>query len=383
MKDVFLKFLLLFLITISVINSACGKNLHAIVFANTLDPKIGTSVLLDYYSISVEVSTIAAATGMQLKKYYYKDEQCCNQKLREVLRQLKTNAEDVILFYYTGHGTRSTQDVSEFPQMCLGSVYDSDFYPLEKVLKDLDAQPARLKIVLGDCCNNIVNGVTPKDYATRTVTVLTKEPVSVYNNLFSNIQGSLIASGSRKGEMSVCINFTDSRSAGGAFTYSFLKVLETFASNGLITSWDDVMSNTQSVTYQLGKHTPVYSIMVKEATAESEQVPYHEPENTAVDNGSEDTDNITLLTAIGNESLSVEERIKLQEKSLKTLFNNPKVKVEIVGSNGTTIVATETAEDFVLRLCTTHRLINLVEVDKKVDSLGRYTQLKVHEIYKK
>jgi len=57
--------------------------------------------------------------------------------------------------------------------------------------------------------------------------------------------------------------------------------------------------------------------------------------------------------------------------------------VEVVASNGSTIVATETAADFVLRLCTTHNLINLAEVDKSEDSYGRYTYLKVHEIYKK
>ena len=71
------------------------------------------------------------------------------------------------------------------------------------------------------------------------------------------------------------------------------------------------------------------------------------------------------------------------EAALKALFNNPNAKVEIVGSNGTTIVSTEKASDFVLRLCTAHKLIKLAEIDYTLDESGRYKSLKVHEIYKK
>ena len=74
---------------------------------------------------------------------------------------------------------------------------------------------------------------------------------------------------------------------------------------------------------------------------------------------------------------------KDSEAALKALFNNPNAKVEIVGSNGTTIVSTEKASDFVLRLCTAHKLIKLAEIDYTLDESGRYKSLKVHEIYKK
>ena len=78
-----------------------------------------------------------------------------------------------------------------------------------------------------------------------------------------------------------------------------------------------------------------------------------------------------------------EKRVNLREAALKALFNNPNAKVEIVGSNGTTIVSTEKASDFVLRLCTAHKLIKLAEIDYTLDESGRYKSLKVHEIYKK
>lgn len=72
-----------------------------------------------------------------------------------VLDRLQTSSGDVVMFYYSGHGTRSVQDESDYPQMCLGSHYDNEFVPLEYVLRRLEDMPARLKIVFGDCCNSV------------------------------------------------------------------------------------------------------------------------------------------------------------------------------------------------------------------------------------
>lgn len=358
---------------------AKGQNLHTIIFANTLDPKIGESVLLDYNRISIEVNTIAAATGLNLKKYFYKDTSCSNANLRRVLERLQTNKDDVILFYYSGHGVRSKQDASEFPQMCLGSNQDKDFYPLESVLKKLENQPARLKLILGDCCNSYASWVNPKDDGSRNFTVLSKAPVNVYNNLFANTKGFLIASSSKKGETSGCNNLY-----GGFFTYFFLKALEHYASKGMETTWDKVMFTTKEVTLEAlkGEQTPIYAVRVNQ-TATSNSTPYQEPQNTATGETSGSYEKIDILTAIGNEYFPTEKRVSLQETVLRTFFNSPNAKVEVVGSNGTTIVATEKASDFVLRLCTAHNLIKLAEVDYKLDENGKYKSLKVHEIYKK
>ena len=381
-------FILLSALWLSV--SVRGGNLHTIIFADTNDPKIGASVLQDYYNLSVEASTIAAATGLHMKSYYFKGNQCSNANLVTLLDELHTEKDDVILFYYTGHGTRAKDDKSEFPQMCLGSLYDDDFYPLEQVLKQLNRQPARLKIVIGDCCNSVVPGVTAKDYETRSVTVLTREPVNLYNSLFMGNEGYLISSASRKGENAV------GTQDGGYYTVSILNVLKDIAAKGMLSTWENIMLKAKNLTYQYGKHTPVYSVKIVEESDEAseEEAPqaeapapenYQEPQNTSVADSAqpEKIDKIDLLTAIGNEGLSVEERVRLQEKALNAIFSSPNTKVEIVGSNGTTIVATEKASDFVLHLCTAHKLVGLAEVDFTADESGKYSYLKVHEIYKK
>lgn len=357
-----------------------SQTLHAIIFADTNDPQIGEFDRQDYINMTMEVSTIASATGMKLNKYFFSGEKCSKAKLVNVLDGLHTNSDDVIIFYYSGHGTRSMYDKSDYPQMCLGSRQEDDFFPLESVLKKLKLQQARLKIIFGDCCNSIAPGVTSKESTSKGFTMLTKGPVNTYTNLFMNYKGFVIASGSQKGENSITLSYDDGSPAGGAFTIFFLKALQTVVKQGLDADWNTILGAVTDITKERVKHTPIFCV----STTPTEVTHAARiPENTATGNiDSEDISAIDLLTAIGNEEFEENVRIGVMQEALHTLFANPDVKVESVGRNGTTIVSTETASDFMLRLCTTHNLVNLVEVASLLDDSGKFTYLKIHEIYK-
>lgn len=158
-------------------------------------------------------------------------------------------------------------------------------------------------------------------------------------------------------------------------------MLQGSASNGLETNWEEILEVTKQTTKQLRPHTPIYDINVQPINNEHQNTtPQNQASATSDD---EEIDRIELLTAIGNEANSIDERIQIKDAALKYVFATPETKVEIVGRNGTTIVATEKAIDFMIRLCTTHNLINLVEVDSQKNDNGQYTYLKIHEIYKK
>lgn len=378
MKQLIITVFMMFYVVCSV-----GQTLHAIVFADTNDKNVGDCDYQDYLNMSMEVNTIASAIGMQMKPYFYKDTDCSNSNLRKVLANLHTDKDDVVIFYYSGHGARSSYDSSKYPQMCLASNYDSDFYPLEGVLNQLKKQNARLKIVIGDCCNSVVQGVSPKDIMEKGATVLTKDPVNSYRNLFFGNEGLIIVSSSQSGETSAAVCYSDGRPAGGAFTISLLNVMQSVVKKGLDASWEDILATTRDLTKESRNHTPVYDVALKPLVVPpSDTAPQNavvtEAPQTAVQDAYE---NIDILTAIANEQMPIEKRVEIKDVALEVLFASPTVKVEIVGRNGTTIVATETARDFILRLSTAHRLLRLVEVDKKVDSNNRYEYLRVHEIY--
>lgn len=86
---------------------------------------------------------------------------------------------------------------------------------------------------------------------------------------------------------------------------------------------------------------------------------------------------IARLNKMLDASVSEDDRIVQSEMLLGELFASPKAVVRTVGSNGQTVVATETAEDFMLSLATLSTGKKLSEVASKKNGKGQYTELTV------
>ena len=85
------------------------------------------------------------------------------------------------------------------------------------------------------------------------------------------------------------------------------------------------------------------------------------------------------LNQVINTSIDLEKRISLSEELLPKVFATKNCVVKTVGSNGTTIVSTEKAEDFLMRISTMSAKVTLQEVSSKKDDKGRLTELVVKE----
>lgn len=86
-----------------------------------------------------------------------------------------------------------------------------------------------------------------------------------------------------------------------------------------------------------------------------------------------------MLNHIVDNRSPVDNRISLSEKALNELFASPKAVVKTVGSNGKTVVATETAEDFLLRLSTAANINKITVVKHSDDDQGRIKELIIKE----
>lgn len=111
------------------------------------------------------------------------------------------------------------------------------------------------------------------------------------------------------------------------------------------------------------------SARVKIREIEEELLSYH-PNATAY---------LTKMQELTDGSKSPEWRISESKKLLDELFASSKAKVMVVGSNGTTIVNTETAEDYLLYLGTSGKKLVLKEVKTDKDESGKITEIKIQE----
>lgn len=385
----FIAFILWGFILILPTNS---QTLHAIIFANTKCPGeepgsmgIGPSVTCDYQRMKIEFETMASFLNYKKDFQWYEGSpnHFCRTNLESALNNLSCGKDDIVIFYYSGHGGRSPKETQDpFPWMQL--VVDpyrtpwnaSQYYSLSQVLKRIEAKQPRLSIVLGDLCNSLSNAIPQKDVPEmKGATKISKAPCDFYKDLFLKVKGSIISSSSKPGETSAA--FSD----GGAFTICFTEALQIMVSNNMEPDWETLLEGTKMRTSKVtqGKQNPIYEARLQKVSdipSTSEQ-PSVSPQPT-----SEEREIANYLTAIGNSNTAIKERINLVYQTLNLFFTSPQAKVEVVGRDGKTIVATKYASAYLNNLSIARNLVKVINVDQTEGNNGKLTYLKVHEMYK-
>ena len=368
-----MKKLMLFILVWIVNLSSYSQTFHAIIFVNTKNPSIGSSVAEDYHKMRIEFKSMANFIGYNYKSYEFKDEDFNRSNLENVINQLRCSPDDIVFFYYSGHGGRSSRDKTEFPQMVLlvderrGGNERTDLYPIYNVKERIKAKNPRLTIVMGDLCNSIPDRdwITPKSIG-EGPTMKTTEKNRFYKNLFFNMKGDVIAVSSKPGETSAAYSF------GGAFTDSFLTVLQYMVTKNAEASWNKLFELTQAYTAENYKHTPVFRINL---TEEHPSLPTPQEQEMTTD------DLEGILTIIGRSETNILTRIRLIDKVLSQYFSSPAAKVEVVGKDGKAIVSTKNAKDYLNYLSIARNLEQVFEVDGSKGSDGKLVYLRVHEMY--
>jgi hypothetical protein len=363
-----IKLLLTAIIALAFSSQSYSQTFHAIIFADTEDPSVGSSVKHDYEMMQNEIGMIANATGMSLATYYNAESNANKERLLTILQNLRCEPEDVVMFYYSGHGGRAVDDRSKFPQIRFDAS-DAEAYPIYKIDETIASKHPKFRIVLGDMCNSVSNSLTVKNEIGSGKSIIKSEPAVVYQNLFKNLKGSVIATSSKAGETSAALP------DGGAFTICFLNELGKIVSGNHQPNWNVLMENTQKSTLQVAQHTPVYEVNIGSGTSQ--------PSSPSPIVGQQ-TNNpfINALTNMADNGASPTTRIRSVQTVLYEYFDSPHAIVEIFGKDGKIRLARENAQNFLERVSTSFKLISFVELEVRKTESGKITYVKLHEIYK-
>ncbi|MBT3360124.1 MAG: hypothetical protein HN403_10915 [Rhodospirillales bacterium] len=246
-------FPLLFLMLFVAAPMAAGAaDLHAILVIDTNDKSIGRMVDLDRKLIEKELNQIARMTGLNVRETLVRGKNFKLNKVGAAINGLKVDSDDVILFYYSGHGFRTKQKTYKWPFFYFHSNEPLDY---AWVIQALKAKGARLTITLTDACNNVVNASIREQDQYRAKSMVNPD---AYKTLFLKSKGYIAATSSIPGETSTAT------SDGSLFTLSFLKALheEGAKSNP---KWQTMMKNGAGKKLYLNgkyKHTPFYEMDV-------------------------------------------------------------------------------------------------------------------------
>ena len=355
---------------------------RTIVFCDTNDEKIGVGEqknLLHYMDLC---NQIAAGIDLMEVAESFVGNKCSKDYLMKWLKSFKCNSDDIVLFYYMGHGTRSVQDTSMFPQMCLGSSYDEDFVSLEYVKNAIMEKGPRFALIMGDCCNNEGMYVTPKN------TVLSSAGNSVIDGiiesenlkrLFLESTGCVIASGSRAGEYSWINTDPTNTDKAGIFTDAFIEGLCDYTKvQRNSCSWNELMRNVQSNVGSINikdrdgniwKQHPVFRF--ESAKPEPDRPDIDIPDLPALKNE---------LERIADDRNDAYERVRGVDEIEKTYFAKDAM-VKIVGRDHTTVIDFVSARQYLSRISTASRLRKISILEQKTDRDGKVTKMTVHEFY--
>ena len=182
------------------------QTLYAIVVAGTNMPgntlKIGLTK--SFHDITNEIELIPQYTNLRLVKDYLTGDDFSGNNLRSVVNNLYCNSNDVIIFYYIGHGFRYDNQTSQWPNLCVG-YNDNTSVSFQWVINQLKSKGAKLTITVAECCNREIGMPEPvvkniKGVASLSFNIRNPER---YKELFENTRGAIIASSSKPGETSV------------------------------------------------------------------------------------------------------------------------------------------------------------------------------------
>ncbi len=399
-KFFFTLFALIQLFAISV----GAKTIHWLTFIDTTDGNVGvidqnTRAILYGRWINL-VNAVVQENGYTPHIIDIYGTETSPEKCKEVVSSLQCSSpDDIIVFYYVGHGTENT-NTSKFPLMLMAQTNMSKFVPLSWVHETLKKKSARLTITIGMCCN-ARQGVTGRTAPAFSVnygnTYVDDETAQSIRKMFLDFKGDLIVTSASPNESSWACD--SQLGPTDYFSFELVKQFNVDLPEGTNLSWGEMLSSLQKNVSSNVKNcvpiqrrhpgttqTPIWidNLTLANAPKKTIQEEPKEGTNSTTSQNEKSEGLMTLNKILGYiSSSSVEElkRIEFAEKC-NSLFTNDAV-VRVVAQDGNTIVDKENISSFLGRISTSRLLMTVSALDYSTNGSRQINELKVREVYKK
>lgn len=134
--------------------------LHLLIVANTNDPTVGKACALDMRRVIQTFDTITRFMNIRMDTVVIAGKNYNKANVEKAIKALNPDPNDIVVFYYTGHGFRKAEDNRDYPFIDLrpkdDRTYRVNSLNIEDIFNTIRNKPkaARLNLVLSDCCNN-------------------------------------------------------------------------------------------------------------------------------------------------------------------------------------------------------------------------------------
>jgi hypothetical protein len=220
-------------------NTAHAQKIYAVLAADTTDGSIGAGITENLQNIKGFLQIVHSLTNIDVPITEVSSNNFNCKNIETALNGVNPSANDVVLFYYSGHGFRRTSDQSKFPEFDCRRTTDPDEVDLSGTVFNLQNKRPRFILALADTCNVVVPSfpvpaaaaIAPPDQVRKAALL----------HLFEDYNGTLMMSGAVPGEFSWYM--TAGSGLGGFFTNQLLKVINEKLGDGPKIRWEDVATD--------------------------------------------------------------------------------------------------------------------------------------------
>ncbi len=396
-----------------------AQTIHWLTFIDTNDASVGemdkNAQALLFNRFRNVVNAALASYGYTADNQEYFGNQLTPQNCVKAIKSLRCDKDDIIFFYYIGHGTHAGKEKNKFPQMLMGRDWDREreFIPLKWVGDTLKTFGARLCVTIGMCCNPI-QIASAKDRPTFSSssfayntgnTYLSDIEVDRILSLFLESKGSIIQATASVGELSWGYAFKDMGRID-TFTRFLILQFDEMMKKGNTLTWNSFLStignNVSALQREVVSMDPRISADAQQNGYSPYQTPFNEidivscnrpvihketPEPKKPDPKIDDDMTVEdlmekCLSYLSNNNNPRDKRESMAEDVKKLFSSNAIVKI-LSQDDDNYVVNRKNARSYIDIISTSTILLNVNYVDMDFDSKGLIKVLKVKETYRR
>lgn len=401
------KLVILLLMLLGVVATQVqAKTIHWLTFIDTTDPNVGE---VDQNTRKILYARWIDLVNASLKEQGYDvniidiyGSKTSPENCKNIINDFSCDNEDIVVFYYVGHGTENT-GTSRFPLMLMAQSDVNKFIPHDWVHSKLKSHNPRLTITISMCCNarqGAPGRIAPTFSTNYGNSYIDQDMSECIKKMFLNYKGDIKITSASPAESSWACD-----SNIGPTDFFTINLLDQF-NNVLPTQnnpdWKSMMSSIKEDVYDDVRSCEG----IQRRFPGSTQTPYWEcagvgegnlisTNRPPVTNPTPPTTTTTpkddrtilkteldrVLSFISSTNVDRQQRVSAIEK-IKPVFTD-NMNVRIMSQDGNVVVDREDISTFLGRIATSRLLKNISVVDFNINQNGQISSLRVREVYKK